>query len=306
MPQFDSNQSIAYVKLIHRPKASFMMEIKSCTRVTLALDIIKKITSGTFSGYHELSIIKHQIDLYDLISVTDSDSMSLSCNVDTVPCSPDNICWKAAKLLKEMCNIDKNVHIDIDKNIPVMGGLAGGSANAAATIQLLNNYWELGLSTETMMSIGRKLGMDVPFYFLGKTAFDSEATAVLYPIPTNIQLNFILAVPEFGVSTKAAYSSIDYNSIGKKTNETEMLIKSLKDNSGHIYRFLHNDFENNVFKEFPRLADIKKELLDAGCATAMLSGSGSTVLGLVEKESNIENIARKISCRTIIAHTLNN
>jgi 4-diphosphocytidyl-2-C-methyl-D-erythritol kinase len=281
------------------------MEIKSCTRVTLALDIIKKITSGTYSGYHELSIIKHQIDLYDLISVTDSDTMSLSCNVDTVPCSSDNICWKAADLLKEMCCIDKNIHIDIDKNIPVMGGLAGGSANAAATIQLLNTYWELGLSNETMMSVGRKLGMDVPFYFLGKTAFDSEATAVLYPIPTKTKLTFILAIPDFGVSTKAAYSSIDYDRIGKKTDQTEKLISCLKNDSNHIYQFLHNDFENNVFKEYPRLATIKNELLDAGCATAMLSGSGSTVLGLVEKDSQVENISRKISCRTIIAHTLN-
>jgi 4-diphosphocytidyl-2-C-methyl-D-erythritol kinase len=274
--------------------------------VTLALDIIKKITSGTCSGYHELSIVKHQIDLYDVISVTDSDTMSLSCNVDTVPRTPENVCWKAAILLKEMCSIDKNVHIDIDKNIPVMGGLAGGSANAAATIELLNNYWELGLSVDTMMSVGRKLGMDVPFYFLGKTAFDSEATAILYPIPTNASFNFILAVPEFGVSTKAAYSSIDYNSIGKKTDETDMLIKYLKNGHQNVYQFLHNDFEINVFNEFPRLSEIKNELLDAGCSAAMLSGSGSTILGLVENDHQIENITRKISCRTIIAHTLKN
>jgi 4-diphosphocytidyl-2-C-methyl-D-erythritol kinase len=280
------------------------MEIKSCTRVTLALDIIKKITSGTFSGYHELSIIKHQIDLHDLISVTDSDAMSLSCNVDTVPCNPDNICWKAAELLKETCGIDKNVHIDIDKNIPVMGGLAGGSANAAATIQLLNNYWELGLSTETMMSVGRKLGMDVPFYFMGKTAFDSEATAVMYPVPTNARFNFILAVQEFGVSTKAAYSSIDYNRIGKQTDQTEKLVEGLKSGNQDIAQYFHNDFEINVFKEYPRLSVIKNELLDAGCSAAMLSGSGSTIIGLVENVSQIEYIARKISCRSIIAHTL--
>ncbi|HEX2957689.1 MAG TPA: 4-(cytidine 5'-diphospho)-2-C-methyl-D-erythritol kinase [Chitinispirillaceae bacterium] len=281
------------------------MEIKSCTRVTLALDIIKKITSGTLSGYHELSIIKHQIDLYDLISVKDSDTMSLSCNVETVPCNPENICWKAAVLLKEAYDVDKNIHSDIYKNIPVMGGLAGGSANAAATIQLLNTYWELGLSTDTMMSFGRKLGMDVPFYFLGKTAFDSEATAVLYSISTSAQFSFILAVPEFGVSTKSAYSSIDYHTVGRKTHETEMLIGCLKNDHKKVYQYLHNDFENNVFRDYPRLSVIKNELLDAGCAAAMLSGSGSTILGVVENDCQIEDIAQKISCRTIIAHTLN-
>lgn len=292
--------------MIPKPESDCSMEIKSCTRVTLALDILKKIVSGPFSGYHELSIVKHQIDLYDLISVKNAPDISLSCNVEAVPCTPENICWKAALLLKELCDIDKNVHIDIDKNIPVMGGLAGGSANAAATILLLNEFWELGLSTETMMSLGRKLGMDVPFYFLGKTAFDSEATEVLYPIPTNAAFTFILAVPDFGVSTKAAYSSINYELIGKKTGSTEKLMKDLKNNHPDISHFMHNDFEENVFREYPQLAVIKSALVNAGCSAAMLSGSGSTVLGLVEEDVRAEEISRKIPCRTIIARTLKN
>jgi 4-diphosphocytidyl-2-C-methyl-D-erythritol kinase len=280
------------------------MNIKSCTRVTLALDIIKKIVSGPFTGYHELSIVKHQIDLHDTISVKDANTISLSCNIDSVPRTPENICWKAVLLLKEHCKIDKNVHIDIDKNIPVMGGLAGGSANAAATILLLNDFWELNLSKETMMSLGRALGMDVPFYFLGKTAFDSEATEVLYPIQTNAKFTFILAVPDFGVSTKAAYTSINYAAIGKRTDATIKLIDTLKRGHCDIYHYMHNDFEDTVFREYPRLAVIKKELLDAGCASAMLSGSGSTVLGLVKDDSSVEDISKKISCRTIIARTI--
>ncbi|MBN1603782.1 MAG: 4-(cytidine 5'-diphospho)-2-C-methyl-D-erythritol kinase [Chitinispirillaceae bacterium] len=281
------------------------MEIKSFTRVTLALDIIKKIVSGPYCGYHELAIIKHQIDLCDLISVSEAPSMSLECNVESVPCSPENICWKAANLLKEQYNIDKNIHIEINKNIPVMGGLAGGSANAAATILLLNQFWELGLSTEAMMCSGRKLGMDVPFYFLGKTAFDSEATEVLYQVPTNAAFTFILAVPDFGVSTRSAYSSICYDSVGKNVSLTEKLISGLKNNHSDLYRYLHNDFEDNVFREYPQLAVIKGELLNAGCKAAMLSGSGSTVLGVVENGADVEKIAGSISCRTIITRTLN-
>lgn len=281
------------------------MEQKSYTRVTLTLDIIRKITHGPNSGYHELSIIKHQIDLYDVITVAVSNTMSLSCNVEGVPCTPENLCWQAALLLKKRFNIDKNIHIDIQKNIPVMGGLAGGSSNAATMIMLLNSYWDLGLSVELMINLGRDLGMDVPFYFYGKTAFDSEATAVLYPIPTKNRYTFILALPDFGVSTKAAYSGVCYEKIGMEQDKSKKLLEMLQNNRlENIGSLIHNDFEYSVFQSYPRLCEIKQELLAAGCDGAILTGSGSTMIGVVPDGCDAQRIANSFSCRTIVAHTL--
>jgi len=278
---------------------------RSYTRVTLALDIIRKIESGPFNGYHELGIIKHKIDLHDSISIDESDTMKIECNNPLVPCDESNICWKAAVLLKETYGISGNVKICIDKNIPVMGGLAGGSANAATTLSMLSGLWGLNLTSETLMELGRRLGMDVPFYFTANTAFDTEATGIIEPVKHNMHFTFVLVVPEFGVSTRDAYQGIDYNIIGKSVSKTQNMKTALCEKSSDaFFPLMHNDFELTVFKKYPELNIIKKQLLDAGCHAAMMSGSGSTILGIADNISHAECIKSLVGCKTIIASSL--
>lgn len=278
---------------------------KSYTRITLSLDILRKIEDGECKGYHELGIIKHQIDLHDTITIEDASSTTLECDHPDVPCDNRNICWKAVEFLNAHFGTDRKVRIQIEKKIPVMGGLAGGSANAATTLSILNRLWNLNLSTAQLINFGRKLGMDVPFYFVGRTAFDSEATGQLRSIQTGIDFAFILAIPDFGVSTKEAYQGIDYSSIGKFTAATEQMIAKLLQNvRDEVYPLMHNDFENTVFKQHPRLAELKRKLIDAGCRNAVLSGSGSTILGIVDNRRQAESIQQKIDCKSIIAATL--
>ena len=254
----------------------------SYTRITLALDIVKKLTRGMFAGYHELGIIKHQIDLGDTITVEKSANMKISCNNPLVPCDCGNICFQAAELLKKNFGVKQNVSINIDKKIPVQGGLAGGSANAAATLELLFELWKIDIPIEEKIALSRKLGMDVPYYFYGKTAFDSEAGGVLTPIANNCaKLHFLLVIPPFGVSTKDAYSAIDYSKTAQNTERTSDLKSALKmGNLKKIEKNVHNDFEQSVFLKHPKLAEIKNSLLDCGANAAVMSGSGSTVLGL--------------------------
>lgn len=278
------------------------MKVTSYTRVTLALDIIRKIPDGQFAGYHELGIIKHKIDLHDILEITDSKEMVITCNNPLVPCDSSNICWKAALLLKERFGIHSNVKIDINKNIPVMGGLAGGSANAASTLSALSTYWNLDLSTDDLMSLGRKLGMDVPFYFTGNTAFDTEATGIIRPLYHTNAFTFVLAIPDFGVSTKDAYQGIDYNLIGKSVNKTKMLEESLcRNDPASVFPLMHNDFELTVFKKFPALDALKKQLIDYGCSASVMSGSGSTVLGIAENLKHARKVQDTLGCKTIIA-----
>ena len=105
-----------------------MLTTRAYTRITLALDIVRKLSDGPLAGYHELGIVKHQIDLFDTISVVEADSTSLSCDHPLVPRDKTNICWRAVDLVKQKRGVVRNVAIAIQKNIPVMGGLAGGSA----------------------------------------------------------------------------------------------------------------------------------------------------------------------------------
>jgi 4-diphosphocytidyl-2-C-methyl-D-erythritol kinase len=277
----------------------------SYTRITLALDIIRKINEGQFSGYHELGIVKHQIDLADVITIVESPRMELWCDHPLVPCDNTNICWKAADLLKQHFGIDKSLAISIEKHIPVMGGLAGGSANAATALSLLDKLWDLRLSTEQLMMFGRKLGMDVPFFFLGGTAFDSEATEQLEPVVSDFSFYFILAIPEFGVSTKEAYGGIDYSRIGNAVFETKLMIQKFGESKKNdVYSLMHNDFEFSVFSRYPRLRSLKSQLIDEGCLNAVMSGSGSTIIGVTDTYQAAEAIQKRIDCKTIITKTL--
>ena len=286
-------------KISLKSNMSFAIE-NSYTRITLGLDIIAKITQGPFAGFHELSIVKHQIDLHDVVTVEDSAGPAIRCGHPSVPLDASNICWKALDAIKRRYGIDKNAIITIEKNIPVFGGLAGGSANGASTLRLLNKLWDLGLTTAQLIDLGRSVGMDVPYYFMGNTAFDTEATGILEELPTSLRLEFVLVVPDFGVSTKEAYKNIDYHRIAKNADKTGAMKKAfLKNRREEVIGNVHNDFELSVFKSNPRLQSIKEKLLDLGCKAAVMSGSGSTMIGVLDAESEKETIQKQIGYTTL-------
>lgn len=281
------------------------MQRDSYTRLTLALDIVKKLKSGPLAGYHELGVIKQQINLHDTIELEPAPVQVMECNNQQVPCDDRNLCWRAVELVKKEYHIDTPVRIYLHKQIPVMGGLAGGSANAATTLQLASDLWELNLSKERLMELGQQLGMDIPFYFVGGTAFDDEISGKPVAIPTAISLVFVLALPGFGVATPSAYRNLDYRKTGKKRHLTDEMRKNClaQDRQG-VVSSIHNDFELTVFSAYPSLAAIKSELLQAGCEAAVLSGSGSTVIGIAADYQQATAVQARMSCRTIIATTL--
>lgn len=277
----------------------------SYTRVTLALDIVRKMPDGLYKGYHELGAVKHRIDLCDVVGVEDAQADSVECDDPAVPRDGRNSCLKAAGLLRKKSGLDRHVSITIKKRIPVMGGLAGGSANAATTIVLLNELWGLRLPMGELKAVGSAVGMDVPYYFIGGTAFDSEAGGRLEPIATQCSFVFVLACPEFGVSTKEAYAAVDYGTAGRACGRTSGLRRALEAGEPDTaVTFMHNDFELPVFALFPRCATLKKELLDAGCRAAILTGSGSTVIGVARDPEHAAAVQKSIDCRTIISRTL--
>lgn len=281
------------------------MERHSYTRLTLALDIGEKVLDGPFTGYHELGTIKHQVDLHDTLTIEPFSRLSMECDDPGVPCDERNLCLQAVTLLQKEFGINRSVHVTLKKRIPVEGGLAGGSANAATTIMILNDLWKLRLSLDRLEEIGRMLGMDVPFYFTGMTVFDSEAGGTLKRIATGIDLTFVLALPDFGVSTSEAYRDIDHRYTGGNRMLTDQMQQfCLANDRQGVVSCIHNDFERSVLRRHPRLGEIKEELLRAGCSAASLSGSGSTVFGVAADYKQACNIQDNMSCRTLVARTL--
>ncbi|MBU0647611.1 4-(cytidine 5'-diphospho)-2-C-methyl-D-erythritol kinase [Patescibacteria group bacterium] len=272
-----------------------MIKAKSYSRLTLALDIIKKLTSGKFTGYHELNIIKQQIELHDTISIRPANQTKIICNDPRIPNDKSNLCWQVVDLLKNKYHISKNVEITIEKNIPPESGLAAGSSNAATTLKLLNQLWQLKIPSSTLIQLARQIGMDVPFFIYGHTCFDTEATRILNPIPTQTILHYIIILPDFGVSTKEAYQNIDYSQIGQNTLQTKQMKTALEKNDiQSVINNIHDDFELSVFPQFPKLNQIKQDLISAGCAKAFMTGSGSTMVGITTSQNHSQEILYKL------------
>jgi len=275
----------------------------SYTRLTLALDVIRKLDKGPYAGYHELGIIKQRITLGDTIKIDESQEMAIRCNHPGVPLDDGNICWKAVELLQKEFGIRENVEIDIDKVIPVQGGLAGGSTNAATVITLLDEMWKLGLDFEEKVRLGRKLGMDVPFYFTGGTAFDTEATGVLSPFDNGMKMYFLLVVPPFGVSTADAYRGLRYDLVGKQVSMTQKLQEAIQEKKYYDFvKNIHNDFELSVLPAYPKLSVIRDQILQSGADKAFMSGSGSTMVGVFSSIEKIRDSAGLFS-NSIIAES---
>jgi 4-diphosphocytidyl-2-C-methyl-D-erythritol kinase len=274
------------------------------------LDIVRKLTGGPYAGYHELGIVKHQISLADALSVELLDDGTagadiVECGDPRVPRDGANICVKACRLVRERFGRRGFFRIAIDKRIPVMGGMAGGSANAAAMLRALDAIWELNLTVDRFRGIGRELGMDVPYFFNGGTAFDSEASGVLRPIDTALKLHIVLAIPDFGVSTKEAYGAIDYGRIAENASRTGAMEEAFRKNDlDGVINTMHNDFELTVFERYPRLREIRDALIKAGCAAAGMSGSGSTIVGIAADRQGAERAAGRVDCDTIVTETL--
>jgi 4-diphosphocytidyl-2-C-methyl-D-erythritol kinase len=277
------------------------LSAKSYTRITLALDIVEKIKTGPHAGFHELAVIKHKINLHDVITIEESKDMRINCGDPQVPNNAANICWKACEILKNAFGIGQNVSITIEKNIPIKGGLAGGSSNAATTFMLLNELWKLDLDNTKLIALSRQAGMDVPFYFAGDTAFDTEAGGGLEPIASTLHFDAILVVPDFGVSTSEAYRELDYSHIGRDREKTSAMRQAFTGNDrGGVTGAMHNDFEYSVFRRIPPLALVKKRLIEAGCVNAVLSGSGSCVLGILETPKDYRKISVKAGMKSML------
>jgi len=272
------------------------LSAKSFTRTTFALDIIGKITEGPYAGLHELATIKHIISLHDVIAIEPAPKLCIVSDSPDVPTDNSNTCYKACELIQQRYGIADNVCITIKKNIPLKGGLAGGSANAATVLCLLADYYKLDIEMSDMVEMARIIGQDVPFYFNGPTAFDSEAGLVLSPIPNTLRFDIILVLPDFGVSTKEAYQDIDYSTIAKNKAKTLAMKEAFANNDKQgVVQNVHNDFEQSVFKKYPKLEHIKSKLLENGCLAAAMSGSGSTMMGILGSYKDFDAIKAKFN-----------
>lgn len=266
--------------------------IESYGKVNLALDVLYKREDG----YHEINSIMQQISLKDILVFSDKkEGIIIESNDKDLPLDSSNLVHRAWAKLKDITGINRGIHIKIDKQIPISAGLAGGSANGAATLKALNTLWDLNLSTEELMSIGESLGADVPFCILGGTASAKGIGEKLTPLKPFKDKYILLGNPGIGISTAYAYSKLDTS--GERIDIDNLISCMNNEDLPCVAQRMKNIMEPYIIKENPIIGEIKRSMIKHGALGALMSGSGPTVFGLFDDKEKMMFAHRKLSER---------
>ena len=255
------------------------------------LNLFLHINAQRADGYHDLQSVFQLIDLCDVMHFDTSQSM-LSVNSIKNVNDQQNICLKAAQLLQKHTNHMGGCHIQIEKNIPIGGGLGGGSSNAATTLLALNSLWQTGLNLDELAQLGLQLGADVPVFILGKNAWAEGVGERLTPVNL-AQTDYIVLKPDCFISTKHLFSQ---EALTRDTPEiTFTTYQQYPTQCG-------NNFEALAKKLYPQVAKAFAYLNQFG--QARLTGTGSCVFVAVQPEQDIKHILQHSPCTSFFCHGL--
>ena len=255
------------------------MKIKAYCKVNISLDVVGKREDG----YHLLSMIMQNIDLYDEIEVEKQEcGIILECNKSYVPVDNRNLAYKAAEIFKERYDIVDGVKINIEKNIPVSAGLAGGSTDAAAVLKVMNKLFNVNATEEELMELGLKLGADIPYCIHGGTALCEGIGEIITPIKPFRDKIVVLVKPAFGVSTKEVYKNFNLEKVKQHPKTAEIINAIENDNLNFVASNMKNLLENVTLRKHKILIKIKEEMNACGAINSMMSGSGPTVFAFFD------------------------
>lgn len=255
------------------------MLLKAYAKINISLDIIGKREDG----YHLLKMIMQAIDLYDVMNINRIDNgIKLSCDKQYVPTDEKNIAYKAAKLFMDTYNIKSGISIEINKNIPVAAGLAGGSTDGAAVLRAMRDIFSIDVTDEELMELGLKLGADVPYCILGGTALCEGIGEKITPLKSFKDKILILVKPNFGVSTKEVYKNFDIERVFKHPDMNSLIRAMERDDLEFISNNMKNLLENVTLRKYSMLKNIKDSMLRYGALGSMMSGSGPSIFGFFD------------------------
>jgi 4-diphosphocytidyl-2-C-methyl-D-erythritol kinase len=283
---------IIYLKKQYAEKGIIIMiSLNGQAKINLSLDVLNRREDG----YHTLQMIMQSIQLHDTINIEQiSSGIEIDCNARYVPRDSSNIAYKAADSILKEFRPGGGVRINIVKRIPVAAGLAGGSADAAAVLKGVNRLYELGLSDDRLMQIGKGIGADVPYCIMGGTALAEGIGEKLTPLRQLSGIPVVLIKPRIGVPTAWVYKNLDLNSVEERP-DTEMLIRAIENNDiGTVAGNMVNVLESVTVKRYPVINYIKQELIRHGAIGSIMSGSGPTVFGIFDSDGAAKKAYAKL------------
>ncbi len=246
-------------------------------KINLTLDVLRKRADG----YHDIESVMHQVNLCDQVSVTPTpDKIEVYSNINELSTGKDNLAYQAAQVVADRYGLKTGFRILIEKCIPLSAGLAGGSTDAAAVIKAIDQLMGLRISFPEMLELGLLVGSDVPFCLMGETAIARGRGEILNRVNSRVCLHVVLVNPGFAVSTARVFNLIDQENLTDRPDSSKMIQAMEEPDFDGVVRTLGNVMEVVTFKMHPELQQVKDDLMQAGAAGTLMSGSGPTILGL--------------------------
>jgi len=252
-------------------------------KINIGLNIIRRRADG----YHDLETVFYPIKIYDALEIIPATTLKFEASGLGIPGNvEDNLCLKGYHLLKNDFDLPP-VNIHLHKHIPIGAGLGGGSADAAFFIGLLNKEFSLGLSALQMRAYASRLGADCAFFVESKPVFAFEKGDMFEPVSLDLSACcLVLVMPPAHVSTAEAYR-------GVKPRPSQTSLKELVARPVAEWKnFIHNDFEETIFKNHPVIRGVKAALYEAGAIYACMSGSGASVFGIFRQKPDLSELEK--------------
>ncbi len=279
---------------------------QACAKINLTFEVLGK----RLDGYHEIASVMQAISLCDVLTFDNGHDIRLACDVAELA-SPSNLVYRAARLMQGLARGRRGVSISLRKGIPLAGGLGGGSSDAAAAMQALNEMWGVNLPLRRLTELAARLGSDVPFFVSGHptalaTGRGEEVEALSSPAKTWLVL---LRPPiELAGKTRVMYSHLEPSAFteGQHTGElADSIGRGKRVANGQCY----NAFEPLAMARFRGLSGYRRRFLDAGAGEVHLAGAGPTLFTLVRGRGEGERIVRRLkgqgmNVNVYLAHTL--
>jgi len=261
-------------------------------------------------GFHELTTVFHAVSLCDEVTVRESDLLAVRVfgeGAPQIPADERNLAWQAAELMAQRVGRAPDVEITIDKSIPLAGGMAGGSADAAAVLVAMNELWELGVPRRDLHTMAAQLGSDVPFALHGGTALGTGRGEELTSVLARSTFHWVLAFGAGGLSSGAVYAEIDrLRDVGAppRLTDAEPLLTALSSGDpARLAPLLGNDLQPAALSLEPELRRTLRAGAEAGALAGIVSGSGPTCAFLCSSADAAVAVGSELAgagvCRTV-------
>ena len=284
-------------------------------RVPGKVNLYLAVGDSRDDGYHELTTVFHAVSLLDEVTVSTADVLSLEMageGVESLPTDERNLAWRAAELMAEHVGRAPDVAISIEKSIPVAGGMAGGSADAAAVLVAMNTLWELGVPRRDLHTLAAQLGSDVPFALHGGTALGTGRGEELATVLARSTFHWVLAFAKGGLSTPAVFAEIDRlretagagRDAPPRLDDPEPVLAALASGDpAELAPLLGNDLQAAAVSLDPGLRRTLRAGTEAGALAGIVSGSGPTCAFLCTSASAAVDVGAELAgagvCRTV-------